>query len=92
MKTGALGGNTAAIGDAYPGGEGKAPPAIVAGTVPGIPVPSPAGVAGAALGGGAAMVAPTPGSAGVPPVAGVPPGAGVSPGFTWCCSVPNLIA
>ena len=59
MKTGALGGNTAAIEDAYPGGEGKAPPAIVAGTVPGIPVPSPAGVAGAALGGGAAMVAPT---------------------------------
>ena len=92
VKTGALGGNTAATEDAYPGGGGIVPPAVVPGTAAGIPVPSPAGVAGAALGGGAAMVAPTTGGAGVPPVAGIPPGAGVPPGFTWFCSVPSLMA
>ena len=64
----------------------------MAGAAAVIPTPSPAGVAGAALGGGDVIVDPTPGAAGVPPVAGVPPGAGVSPGFTWFCSVPNLIA
>ena len=92
VKTGALGGNIAAADDAYPGGGGRVPPAVTPGTAPGIPVLSPAAAAGAALGGGAPMVAPTPGGAGVPPVAGIPPGAVVPPGFTWFCSVPSLMA
>ena len=64
-KTGALGGNIAAEAaaeDAYPGAGGI--PAPSAAGVAGV-----AGAAGAAFGGGGALIlVPTPGAAGVPPV------------------------